>query len=306
MKDSLKILFNIKDFNSNRSKFILYLKNIKKYLIEFKLGYLNSSNKINNEIKELLKNQIYSKWSIYDSLISLNSYDLKSHKSYKCPICQKDFIDENFEKYESYCIFGGGRLIRIKCPFCNVIFGDKKMLSLNDEELSSEYNWHYKAYDEGDSTESELRTFYLLEPIKSGVYLNYGAGNWSKTNKLLREKGWTVYSFEPHLENFKSNKYEISNIAELKNIKFDGVFSNNVLEHLRYPIRDLILMHSILSDNGRMAHTTPCYEYLFEYTRFHLFFFVGKSQEYIAEKSGFMIEKKIRDGIFMCNIFKKY
>lgn len=33
-----------------------------------------------------------------------------------------------------------------------------------------------------------------------------------------------------------------------------------------------------------MIHSTPCYQYLYEYTRFHLFFFTGKSLEIICNQ----------------------
>ena len=32
-------------------------------------------------------------------------------------------------------------------------------------------------------------------------------------------------------------------------------------------------MSSLLPTGGMMSHATPCFEYRFEFTRFHLFFF---------------------------------
>lgn len=55
------------------------------------------------------------------------------------------------------------------------------MFDLTSLGVAEEYTWNYKAYREGDSTESEIRTFHKLKPNKNGTYLSYGAGNWSNT-----------------------------------------------------------------------------------------------------------------------------
>ena len=54
-------------------------------------------------------------------------------------------------------------------PECDVIFGSSLMMSLSKEELSNEYEWHYRVFSEGDSTEQELRPFMpsTLNEIKN-------------------------------------------------------------------------------------------------------------------------------------------
>ena len=67
-------------------------------------------------------------------------------------------------------------------------------------------------------------------------------------------------------------------------MKFDRIFSNDLIEHLRFPVEELRFMRGLLKEDGAMYHATGCYEYAFEYTRFHLFFFTGRSLRLLAEK----------------------
>ena len=207
--------------------------------------------------------------------------------------------------YSSECIFAGGTLNRFQCRNCDVIFGPLKMLKLSSAQLTREYEWHYRAFTEGDSTAQEMRAFYALQPRKDGVYLNYGCGGWSTTLKRLRADGWNVLGYEPHSSatGDQHGGVIISTQERLKEVQFDGIFSNNVLEHLRYADDDLRFMSSLLKPDGRMAHATACYQYLYEYTRFHLFFYLGRSRDFLASKAGLTISEFIEDGHFMCAIF---
>ena len=87
-------------------------------------------------------------------------------------------------------------------------------------------------------------------------------------------------------------------------MSFDGIFSNNVLEHLANPIEEIKLMRKLLKPEGILLHATPCFEYLYEFTRFHLFFFLGRSREVLAEKTGMKLERYFSDGQFMYILLK--
>lgn len=62
--------------------------------------------------------------------------------------------------------------------------------------------------------------------------------------------------------------------------------SCNLLEHLQDPVEELKLMSGYLKDGGIMVHGTPCYQYKYANTRFHLYFFLGKSVEIMSERAG--------------------
>ena len=250
---------------------------------------------------ELLQHQISTKWNLIDYFDSQHS---TSERMRRCPLCDYEGMQDEFLTYATQCIFEGGMLTRHQCPACDVIFGADKMFRLSESELSQDYEWHYRVYSEGDSTEQELRAFHALAPSKEGIYLNYGAGAWSKTLQILRAEGWNVYAYEPHGSASTGEGHVITDRKTLAAMKFDGLFSNNVLEHLRYPVDELAFMRSLLKPAALMSHATPCFEYLYEYTRFHLFFFLGRSREVLARKTGLSICDFVVEGEFMNCIYK--
>lgn len=265
---------------------------------------LSSNNIIQhlqNLRKELLRRQVAAKWEVVDFLMRSMPYEEKKRQ---CPLCGYQDVNNGFTKVETQCKFGGGQLLRHQCPNCDVIFGADKMFQLSGAELSQDYEWHYGIYEEGDSTEQELRAFHSLHPSREGTYLNYGAGAWSRSVQILRGQGWNVLAFEPHESAATSTEHLITSRSALTEMKFDGLFSNNVLEHLRYPIDELMFMRLLLKAGAKMAHATPCFEYRFEYTRFHLFFFLGRSRAFLAENIGVSITEFISDDDFICCVME--
>lgn len=252
--------------------------------------------------RELIRNQISQKWSLVDFMSELKLGE--SEQLRRCPLCGYESMDNYFRKMRSHCAFGGGDLLRYVCPACAVIFGPDKMFRLTDAELSQEYEWHYRVHEEGDSTEQELRAFHALNPSKAGVYLNYGAGNWSRSVQRLRSEGWNVWAFEPHSSAAMQVDGLINSRDQLNVMRFDGIFSNNVLEHFRYPKQELAKIATLLKPDGLMAHATPCYEYHYEYTRFHLFFFLGSSRNTLLSMAGLSELEFICDGEFMCSVMR--
>lgn len=237
-------------------------------------------------IKELIKDK-------YDLMDKLDETSIKDYKLI-CPICE-GLIDRDLtQKHTSECVFLGGKLERYSCNTCGAIVGPVKMLKMSPEELSKDYVQSYSVFSEGDSTAAEKEAFYSLNPTKEGCYLNYGCGDWSHSIKELREEGYCVYGYEPYAS-ITNEPYIIKSEEVLKTMKFDGIFSNNVLEHLADPIERFLFFGELLKDNTcLMAHSTPCYEYCYEYTRFHLVFYTGKSLEYLCEKTGFSVDGIIK------------
>ena len=275
-----------------------YIAEIKE-LFKSNLSFIES--RVDDIQNEFLRSQISTKWEVYDNIERLVSVREKTNC---CYFCGHVGAYDKFSVFESHCIFGGGRLTRFQCPKCDVIFGAKKMLDMNAAELTQEYEAHYKVFKEGDSTELEIRAFHLLKPTKDGVYLNYGAGGWSKSTQILRSQGWCIFAYEPHDSAVSNYDYMIKSKADLLKIQFDGVFSNNVLEHIRHPLTELDFIKNILKPDALMAHATPCFEYAYEYTRFHLFFYLGRSRELLAKKLNLEIMDFVVDGDFMCLLFK--
>lgn len=231
---------------------------------------------------------MFLRWQLMDRLEEISPLPLPD----RCPLCGGALSGE-LRRYETECIFQGGRLLRYQCPHCDVIFGPQKMLRLSDANLAEEYRWHYTFSNESDTLTKELRAFEELRPRREGVYLNYGAGRWSHTREHLRAQGWNVYDYEPYSQ--AEGEFVITDRNRLAQMTFDGLFSQDVVEHLRHPAEEMRFMSSLVKQGGRMVHVTGCWEYMYEYTRFHLFFFLGRSKEVLARESGLRLAAYVRD-----------
>jgi hypothetical protein len=208
-----------------------------------------------------------------------------------CPICG------SIERYARYPVltvqdrFHGGRLVRHQCPACDVIFGTRRMLSLSAQEMSREYRDVYATYDEHDSTQLELHVFSYLRPRPGGRYLNFGAGRWSAALPQLRQQGYDIVAYEPYTT-MASTATIITREEELRDQRFDGIMSNNLIEHLQDPVAALTQQAALLRDQEScMVHATACYRYAFEGSRLHLFFFVGRSVATLARRAGLRVEE---------------
>lgn len=229
---------------------------------------------------------------ILNKINDIKQFLLKANdlfKIIKCPICDFKQNGSRFKQKISKCICNQEFLLRYECPNCGVIFGNHRMLNLSKEKLAQEYEDLYKSgYKECDSTDSELEAFYALNPQKDKdkIYLNYGSGAWSNSIEIAQNSGYNFVGFEPY-SNKSDDPNIITDIEKLKQYKFDGIISHNLIEHLQNPIEVIAFLKTLLkNENSFMVHFTPCYDYVFEYSRFHLFFFTGSSLSVICKKTG--------------------
>jgi SAM-dependent methyltransferase len=244
---------------------------------------------VEQKIERLTHYAIASRWAMTDVI-----YDnTLSTRAIVCPLCQRVGTRDSYTLHVAECQFAGGRLERYQCPDCDLVFGPMKMLDLTEQQLAAEYRILYSDYHEANSTESETRSFQACQPTAGGLYLNWGCGAWSETIDQLRGEGWDVWGYEPAAP-FRS-PYVAASHAEIS-AKFDAVFSNNVLEHLRNPVAEFLVMRSYLKPGGVMTHSTPCYELAYENTRFHLYFYLGRSVELLAARTGMRITGRQNDG----------
>ena len=141
-------------------------------------------------------------------------------------------------------------LERYQCPSCDAIFGPQKYLDLSEEFVSRDYALLYNRYQETNSTETEIRTFRSLDPKPGRLYLNWGCGIWSETISRLRAESFEVWGFEPSAP--VSSPY-IATSRDQISARFDGIFSNNVIEHFRNPRHQFEEFLRILKPGGMMA-----------------------------------------------------
>lgn len=220
-----------------------------------------------------------------------------------CIVCDHSDRRVGFATHHDHCVFGGGRLERYECPSCGCIFGTKKYLDLPEAAVDADYRFLYSRYSESDSTANELRTFQSLMPEKDGLFLDWGCGGaWSKTVASLRTEGWDVWGYEPSAP--VPSDHVVNNRAEIS-ARFNGIFSNNVIEHFRTPVDIFRDFHGLLVDGGIMAHSSPCYEKNYTFTRFHTLFLTGRSPQVLAERTGFEVVDDVRDGEYINLVFRK-
>ena len=222
------------------------------------------------------------------------AYDISLlHRKIKCIVCEYEGRRADFHTATDMCIFGGGKLERYVCPSCDCVFGPIKYLDLNDELVSTDYQLLYSRYSEADSTTNETRTFRSLGPNKDGIFLDWGCGGtWSKTVTTLRDQGFDVWGYEPSIE--MTSGHIVKDKAEISTL-FDGIFSNNVIEHFREPLSQFREFYGMLKPGAKMAHSSPCYEYRYPFTRFHSLFLLGNSPHVLADRTGFRVTDVIKD-----------
>lgn len=224
------------------------------------------------------------------------------YRTLSCIVCGGRGPRANFSVLVETCVFGGGRLERYRCAVCGCVFGPQKVLDVDEPFMAREYELLYARYSEADSTADEIRAFHSLEPAAGGLYLDWGCGGgWSRTVDVLRAEGWEVWGFEPSATS--SSEYVVGRREEIS-ARFDGVFSNNVIEHFRDPVAQFEDFRRILKPGGLMAHASPCYEYRFGHTRFHTLFLLGDSPHVLAERTGFRVRDVVRDGDYISYLFQ--
>lgn len=227
-----------------------------------------------------------------------------AHRPLTCVICGHTDRRDGFEIREDRCYFGGGRLERYVCPTCDCIFGPQKYLDLDEAFVGRDYQVLYSRYSEGDSTENELRAFRSLKAEPGGRYLDWGAGGgWNRTLATLTGEGWNVLAHEPNAAGAAADFG--APIWDGVAGEFDGLFSNNVIEHFRDPIAQFRQFHGLLKPGAKMAHASPCYDYCFAFTRFHSVFLLGRSPSVLAERTGFAVVDSERDGEYINYVFQR-
>ena len=83
----------------------------------------------------------------------------------------------------------------------------------------------------------------LIEQLTLLVDKHPSIGFWMCFYRL-RNMGFNVYSYEPHIS-VNDNEFVLKDIGSLLKYKFDGIFSHNALEHFQDPVKEMKLMKSM-------------------------------------------------------------
>jgi 2-polyprenyl-3-methyl-5-hydroxy-6-metoxy-1,4-benzoquinol methylase len=180
-------------------------------------------------------------------------------------------------------------------------------------KINDDYIDLYSYYKEADTTKYLLEVFnrlnLFIDKNKNKKILDFACGNWNSIIQIIREKGFkNIYGYDKYVNNTCS-EYMLSE-EQLLNNKFDIIYSNNFIEHLIDPINNIKYLLDLLEKDGCLIFITPCFEYCYESTHFHTFFFIGRSIDKLCEKLNIKMvySTKIifKDGEFTTvKIFKK-
>ncbi|WP_426956860.1 methyltransferase domain-containing protein [Muricoccus radiodurans] len=220
-----------------------------------------------------------------------------------CPVCDRTAPRNSLEMRVDQDMFGGGRLERYVCAGCGCGFGPTKVAGAPEALLSADYALLYEDYAEGEGTATERRAFDLLDLPRGRPVLNWGCGRWSQVIARLRQEGWDAWGYEPSAPP-ADGSFVVGERGSIAPV-FEGLFSNNVIEHMVRPVEEFRFLHSILRPGARMVHASPCHLWLYAVSRYHVFFPLGDSPRVLAERSGFRAVDRHADGEFIAWTYER-
>ena len=214
-----------------------------------------------------------------------------------CRVCGARIETGAAQRFTCSAMFTTATLERLQCPECDVIFGPWSLIAADPGALGDLYNLLYRVYSEGTTITWQEKAFYLMNPARHGVYMNYASGEWLAGVRRLRAIGWNVWGYEPHLNTVRCRPDRASGlvdrIEDTGTTAFDGIFTHNFLEHPQNPRAFFTDLHGLLKPGGAMVHSTPCFELRFDASPFHLYFFVGRSFATLCAGTGFDVVERL-------------
>lgn len=190
----------------------------------------------------------------------------------KCPLC---LTDKN-EKYSKDFFI---------CKTCSGIYRDVD-LYLNPEEEKKCYELHIN-----DVNDKEYQKF--VQPIVKHVLsnfdpsdygLDFGSGPGPVTSKLLSDKGYSIFQYDP----FFAYK------PDLLNSRYNYIVSCEVIEHFFNPEVEFHRLYEMLKPGGQLVCMTHLYDeevpfenWYYKNDPCHVFIYQAKTIEYISKKFGF-------------------
>ena len=179
----------------------------------------------------------------------------------KCPACGSDGIQFYHSDLRTNTIY--------KCEQCKVQF----MNPVYSNEYLDEYYSRYVVLDKDkDITLTSKQAYTINDNFKaiekciktSGEMLDFGIGNGTHA-RVARERGWQVRGYDVDCvatEILMEKSGTEVKCGDFFNIdwgeqKFDLIYINQVMEHIKTPVRYLEHFYKLLNEKGHLFITVP-------------------------------------------------
>ena len=169
-------------------------------------------------------------------------------------------------KLFTQCMISDGKIIssalgKIFCKKCGLGFGINKFKLSNYNRSDGSSKFELKRHTNIAKSIYEIIT---ENQNKTSFILEIGAANFETSYRLsLLNQNFKVHALEPHPEKqneFKNIHHIKSNFFDYKtDLKYDVVFSNNVIEHIRDIKKFLKKSANILDENGIIIVCCPSF-----------------------------------------------
>lgn len=189
-----------------------------------------------------------------------------------CPLCHSPAIpfykDSFFECSECKAIFLAPEL------FPNPI--DEK--ARYEEHINDVNDPHYQEFV--SPITSKVCEDYGID----SVGLDFGSGTGAVISKVLEDRGYTIYQYDPFF----------NNIPELLKKKYDYIVCCEVIEHFHDPEKEFHLLKNLLKPGGHLYCMTSIYNedinfhgWNYKNDQTHVFIFQKETLEWIKVHYGF-------------------
>lgn len=199
---------------------------------------------------------------------------LKRHTS--CTLCGSQAVPFQVARGRRY----------YQCTFCSsVLLDPDDYISLQEEK---------QRYETHNNDVHDPRYQQFVSPIVELVLnhhtpgeqgLDYGAGTGPVITKLLRDRGYTIHTYDPF---FDDNR-------ELLNSTYDYIVCCEVMEHFHKPFQEFQQLHHLLNPGGSLYCMTQLYKESIDFQAWnykndetHVIFYHPRAVQWIARQTGFV------------------
>ncbi|WP_372751867.1 class I SAM-dependent methyltransferase [Labilibaculum sp.] len=192
-----------------------------------------------------------------------------------CPLCNN--TSSLFHKSNNHAHY--------QCQTCFGIFVATDSRPSEEDEVKHYQQHQNNIEDKGYQnfvspiTDSILRDFNTKHKG-----LDFGAGTGPVLSKMLRDKGYSVFTYDPYFHNY----------PKLLQEKYDYIGSCEVIEHFYHPHKEFTLLKNLLHPKGKLYCMTHVYNESIPFSNWyykndptHVFIYQKQTLEWIGKEFGF-------------------